>query len=212
VASWQANHPPERLARTWTAYRQVGDGLPAFWVANLANVGTPQPEGRWHTEGQTYAQYLSLSVTGAWCELLRFEHIRTDQARRTIDHSLYKTTIREHDIADLSTFDKIREAGLDVEEFVSDSLAYCQQLAGELLRESYRGLLSPSAALHRTETNLTLFGPRRETDKPRSKRGSYWITTEALANHAAPPLTTMAVTRYKGEEHEGLKHWQIKGH
>jgi RES domain len=157
VASWRVE--PDRLSGTWFAYRQVApDTAPLFHSAGER--APSQRSGRWHREGEGYAQYLAVEPAGAWAELVRYEEIRAHARASQYLRRLWLVYVEESGIADLMSFQAYEDCGLDPQLAVAghqDS----QRLADELRDHGYRGLFSPSAALPGA-TNLTLFGQRYE--------------------------------------------------
>jgi len=214
VASWRRK--PASRSGTWTAYRQVAPAFPPLWHRGSTRQPTDQPEGRWHEEGRgLIVQYTSLDSDGAWAELVRYEDIRTDEQRLAsgIRVRLWKLTIEETEIADLSTFDEIEECGLDPHQIVAESHAYCHALADELRAEGYHGVLAPSAAMPGA-VNLSLFGPRREVSErelqiggARNPRPDYFIAVKVLADDTAPPAHVLESTRHSGDPHLGYELW-----
>lgn len=205
VGSWRPDAPPAKVPCRERYYRHAQPDYPPLWhPGNPANPA-PQPAARWHAEGQI-AQYLSSTPEGAWAELVRHAGIRTEQRRREYRHRLWRVEVEETDIADLSSFDKVAAAGLEPEMFVADPpYGACQTLAAELHADGYRGLLSPSAALHETTVNLTLFGPRREFRRGEAnRRPGYYMMVSVVADFSAPPEDLLWTTRMLGEEHLGL--------
>jgi RES domain-containing protein len=212
VPSWRDE--PERLTDSWFAYRQTApDTAPLFHAAG--EQVPSQRGGRWHTEGVGYAQYLSLEPAGAWAELVRYERIRSHVRASQYTRRLWLVFIEEREIADLSTFEKYEECGLDPRLAVG-SHAPSQLLAGELLAAGFRGLLSPSAALP-TATNLTLFGERYEKVVPTAP--DRWRNPDPelrLACHltaeGSPPQDLVTATCFVGMEHDGYRgHLRAKG-
>ncbi len=211
MGSWRAE--PERVAGQWRAFRQVSPDWPPLYHA----AGEPIPSqssGRWHRVGEGYAQYLALDPLGAWAELVRFEGIRGRARAEQYRRRLWLVLVREHDIADLSTFDRYAACGLDPALAVG-AHEPAQALADELRAAGYRGLLSPSAALAGT-TNLTLFGPRFEKlllgglerwPNPAPER---WLPC-TLAAEGSPPGQLVLQTTFADMEHEGLAAWRGGG-
>lgn len=197
------------MAGTWRGFRQVAPDWPPLYHA----AGEPLPtqrSGRWHRQGQGYAQYLSLEPLGAWAELVRYERIRDGRRAAQYRRRLWLVLVRERDIADLSTFDRYAACGLDPRIAVGDHAA-AQALADELRAAGYRGLLSPSAALAGA-TNLTLFGERYEKvllgglEAWRNPRPELWLPC-TLAAEGAPPAELITATTYAGMEHEAYRAW-----
>lgn len=207
MPSWAAD-PPRREAR-WTAYRQVSpDWAPLYHAA-----GEPHPSqssGRWHRQGDGYAQYLSLDPAGAWAELIRYEGIRGQPRAAEYRRQLWVFSIADHDIADLSTFDAYAAAGLDPAIAVAGHTA-AQELADELRAAGYRGVLSPSAALPGA-VNLTLFGERYE--KTLTTGIERWYNPKpglmvpgTLIVEGNPPASLVTETTFIGEPHLGYEGW-----
>lgn len=208
MASWRTE--PERVAGAWWAFRQVAPDWPPLYHA----AGEPLPSqrsGRWHRQGQGYAQYLALEPLGAWAELVRYEGIRTAERAAEYRRQLWLAHVRETEIADLSTFGRWAACGLDPAMAVG-AHEPCRLLADELRDAGYRGLLSPSAALPGA-TNLTLFGPRYE--KVLLHGLASWTNPQpalrvacTLAAHGGPPQALLGETAFPGVTHEGLAAWR----
>ncbi len=208
MASW--HREPERLSQTFNAFRQAGEGFPPFWHPGSTRRPTAQPSARWHREGEGFAQYCSLETDGAWAELVRWEGIRTETERQEQRARLWQLWPKEHDIADLSTFDQIDACGLDPAIFIDDDHTACQALADELRDAGYRGVISPSAALAGV-INLTLFGARRELyGRPAdvlNLRPDLYVHVNLAADLSPPPEHILRVVRYYGEPHLGYETW-----
>lgn len=205
MPSWRVE--PGRLTGPWLAYRQTApDTAPLFHAA-----GAPRPRqrsGRWHREGENYAQYLALEATGAWCEQIRYEEIRAHARAAEYVRKLWLVYVDEKDIADLSNFEAYDGCGLDPGLAVGEHEP-CQLLADELQAAGYRGLLSPCAALAGA-TNLTLFGERYE--KVLRTRPELWANPRPelrlacqLVAEAGPPAELVTETCFKGMEHDGYR-------
>jgi RES domain len=207
VASWGAE--PQRLTGEWNCYRQAAPDWPPLYHA----AGEPVPSqssGRWHRQGLGYVQYLSLEPLGAWAELVRYEEIRDLVRAAAYRRRLWLCFVREHDVADLSTFDHYRECGLNPGLAVGDH-ADSQELADDLRDAGYRGVLSPSAALVGA-TNLTLFGERFEKvmlgglDRwPNPQPGL--LVPCSLVVEGSPPAQLISETTFQGVPHEGYRDW-----
>lgn len=207
--SWQAE--PQRASKQWLAYREVDPRWPPLYRA--AGELTPtQESGRWHRQGEGYAQYMSLDPTGAWAEFIRREEIRDEERRHAASRNLWRVTVEETDIADLSTFERFEECDLDPQLAVGDWNA-SQRLADALLEAGYRGLLTPSAALPGA-VNLTVFGERYEVEistgvvAPRNPNPQLWYPVVLVASSARPPRRAMEQTCYSGEPHPALERWR----
>jgi hypothetical protein len=207
VASWRTE--PGRLRGEWSCYRQASPDWPPLYHA----AGEPAPSqvsGRWHRRGEGYAQYLSLEPLGAWAELVRYEAIHTVPRAQAYRRRLWLCFVREHDIADLSTFDAYQACGVDPGTAVGDHAA-SQALANDLRAAGYRGLVSPSAALTGA-TNLTVFGERYERvmlgglDRWRNPRPGLFIPCSLVAE-GGPPVQLIEQTTFEGMPHPGYRRW-----
>lgn len=211
MASW--GHEPDRLADTWDAFRQVARHYPPLWHPGSRARPTNQPSGRWHRAGEGYAQYFALDTDGAWAEQLRYEGIRTEAQLLAGDYRvrLWRCSIHEREIADLSSFDEIERVSLDPEMFLEDEHDRCQELADELRAAGFRGLVTPSAAAPYV-TNLTLFGPRREV-RSHIFRGpvrdpDFFIRVSLAADEASAPPHVLDLVRYWGDPHPEYLDWR----
>lgn len=206
MASWRVE--PRRVGGPWFAYRQVApDTAPLFHAAGEAFPS--QQSGRWHRQGEGYAQYLALEAPGAWCELIRYERIRAEARAAEYTRRLWLVYVNEGDvIADLSTFDHYVACDLDPRCAVGEHSA-SQVLADELRSAGYRGILSPSAALPGA-TNLTLFGQRYEKvlrtrpDKWSHPRPGLRLACNLVAE-SGPPAELVTATCFVGMEHDGYR-------
>lgn len=208
MASWRTE--PARVSGEWHAYRQVSPE----WAPLYHAAGEPLPSqtsGRWHRRGEAYAQYLSLEPLGAWAELVRLEGIRGETRATQYRRRLWLVFVREHDVADLSTFDAWDACGLDPAAAVGDHAA-CQALADDLRAAGFRGVLAPSAALPGA-TNLTLFGERYE--KVLLGGLATWPNPRpelrlpcSLVVEGNPPVELVTETTFRGMEHDGLLAWR----
>lgn len=186
-----------------------------LWVPFYHAFGEPTPSqcsGRWHREGEGYAQYTSLSASGAWAELIRSEHIRGNHRSAEYMRNLWHAFVDEMEIADLSSFDKYEAAGLDPGVAVGPH-DRSQALADELRAAGFRGVLSPSAAI-RDVVNLTLFGPRVElptregVDVHPNPRPGLFVPCELVADGGSPPNDLLTEAIHEGEPHLGLDLWR----
>lgn len=160
VSASKLRRDPDRIRRSWTAFRQTSTypDIPVFWREASNSRPVPQDSGRWNVTGGEYAQYLSLSEPGAWAEFIRARELVSAQKALGTHRRMWIARIHETEIADLSTRDKAAACGIDPVMLVGPH-GPCQALALELQANGYRGVLSPCAALDRA-TNLTLWGPR----------------------------------------------------
>ncbi|HEX7292712.1 MAG TPA: RES domain-containing protein [Conexibacter sp.] len=213
VSSWTSE--PAAIAGRWIAYRHVARGVPPLWHG-AGSTTLRQESGRWHREGESFVQYLALSSDGAWAEHVRNQAIRTEARRRRERRSLWQLRVSAGLIADLSTFEKWDECGLNPAIAVGDH-ADSQALASELCRAGYRGVLSPSAALDVAgAVNLTLFGARVEhhiegrslPDESVGGPNAPWLPAILLTDHAAPTRFAMERTCYRTTPHRVLAEWR----
>jgi hypothetical protein len=183
------------------------------WPPLYHAAGEPIPSqssGRWHRLGGGYAQYLSLEPLGAWAELVRYEAIHDALRAQQYRRRLWLCFVREHDIADISTFHRYRTCGLDPGIAVGDHAA-SQALADELREAGYRGVLSPSAALVGA-TNLTLFGERFEKvmlgalESWRNPQPDLVVPCSLVAE-GSPPEQMIDQTTFAAAPHEGYRNW-----
>jgi RES domain len=207
--SWRTE--PARAGGRWLAYREVDPRWPPLYRGAGEAIPT-QESGRWHRQGHGYAQYMSLDATAAWAELIRREEIRDEDRRRAARRNLWRITVEERDIADLSTFEKFEACGLDPRLAVG-SWEDSHRLAEELRRAGYRGLLTPSAALP-DAVNLTVFGERYEVEistgevAPGNPDPGLWYPVVLVAPSTRPPRRALEQTCYRGEPHPGLERWR----
>lgn len=192
----------------WTLVRQAGVGHPPLWLSPRLTDSKPQPSGRWHVEGAGYVQYLAPHEDASWAEHVRRCGVRTEEERRHFLLRLWRMRVVERRIADLSTFDRIEQSGLDPAQLVDDDHTYCHNLAAALGESGFRGVLAPSAALPGA-VNFTLFGSRRECkmDEP-NLRPDHYIACQLIADRAVPPPHVLDIARYHGEPHLGLYEWE----
>lgn len=206
MASWRTE--PRATDGEWWCFRQVAADWPPLYHA----AGEPAPSqrsGRWHREGDGYAQYLSLDPLGSWAELIRYASIasveRSDQQRR----NLWLVFVRGRRIADLARFEDFERAGLDPRIAV-DEHGPAQELAAELRDAGFNGVLAPGAALPGT-TNLTLFGERYERllrgglSAWENPRPAVWLPCTLAAADAAPPAEVVEMTCRRGAPHAGYR-------
>jgi RES domain len=208
VASWRAR--PKSISGEWTCFRQVSPEWPPLYH----NAGVPIPDqesGRWHRRGEGYAQYVALSPLGAWAECARYFSLRSPFRAREMRRTLWLVLVREERIADLSTFDRYEACGLDPRVAVGDH-ATSQALADELRAASFRGVLSPSAALPGV-VNLTVFGERYERVLRTDLRAwenpdiDSWLPCQLAAEEAPVPIQLTSETVFGEEEHQGYAAW-----
>jgi hypothetical protein len=214
MASW--SRPPERVAGVWRAYRHTARGFPPLWYGG-GSVSTRQESGRWHVEGHDVAQYLALSVNGAWAERCRYASIRDDVRRLEDRRRLWELQVIETDIADLSSFDRYVACGLAPELAVGPH-ADAWTLAGELRAAGYRAVLSPAAAYDQPDAvNLTLFGERIEAhehgampDPATNPRPELFLQAIMITDAGVPTEWAMQHTCFQGRHHQTFAAWRAQ--
>lgn len=211
MAVW--SRPPERRSGVWQAYRHTAQPYLPLWYGG-GRASLFQESGRWHEEGRGVAQYLALSVNGAWAELCRYANIRDNALRHEQARKLYELQVVEHDIADLSSFSAYVDCDLRPELAVG-AHEEAWELAYNLRDAGYRGVLSPAAAYDRPgAVNLTLFGERMEAqeygampDPADNPRPDMYITTILVTDTGAPTEYAMNHTSYQREYHQTFDRW-----
>lgn len=211
MASWLRE--PDRSSGTWSCFRQVDPQ----WPALFHSAGEPVPSqvsGRWHRQGEGYAQYLSLEPAGAWAELARYFSIRSAKRAREQQRDLWLVRVEETGIADLSTFDLWQRCGLDPRVAVAEH-GPAQDLADELRAARYRGVLAPSAALSGT-INLTIFGERyekvltRDFTSWKNPDRDVWLACSLASPSSQMPTTLTTDTVFANGRHEGYRAWLVQ--
>jgi RES domain-containing protein len=182
------------------------DALQAKFVSvafRYSNYDTPlwvrpnSDKGRWHQIGDGPTQYFSLTVEGAWAELIRAEALSSEAEVALLRMSMWAAELDVHRVADYGTFEKASKAGFAPDALIDEDYSRCQEEGGRLRRAGYQGVLAPSAALPGS-VNLTLFGPRV---------ASQWGTLSALSSSipatkiaiGSPPDGIVARVRQRGE-------------
>jgi RES domain len=155
---------------------------------------------------------MSLDPMASWAEFIRREEIHDVDQLKEARRNLWRVTVEETEIADLSSFAKIESCGLDAEVAVGGFSA-SHALADDLCEAGYRGLLAPSAALPGA-VNLTVFGERYEVEiatgehAPGNPDPSLWFPVVLVASNARPPRQALALASHRGESHRGLEEWR----
>jgi hypothetical protein len=160
------------------------------------------------------AQYLALSTNGAWAELCRYHSIRDDIRRIEQRRALWELQVAEHDIADLSTFDRYVDCGVAPELPVGPH-SRSQPFADALRAAGYRGLLSPAAAYDQADAvNLTLFGERIEAhqygampDPAANPRPELFVPAILITATGTPTEHAMRHTCYVNGHHQTFAAW-----
>ncbi len=153
MSTW--HKAPTSVSGSWIAYRYVAPDLNPLW--NGVVKSSKQPMQRWHVSG--LAQYLSLSITGAWAEACRAYNLRTSEQRLINRFDLWAFRVEVSNIANLSTFDALRKCGAKPECSIG-RYEIAHDLAQQLQKE-YAGVLTPSASYgngYGHITNLALYG------------------------------------------------------
>ncbi len=207
MASWERE--PPLAAVPMTAYRYSAVGQPPLWSGGPRVTRATQPSGRWHREGDGYAQYFALSLPVLWAELARAQGL-TGDATRDIHVTLWMARVEEPRIANLGTFDALAACGLDPGLTIADNCVASRALADELRDAGYTGVIAPSAALPGGQC-LTLLGERRPAGAhetvPATVLGRY-VTIEQVARNAYPDVDEIAAARLLGTPHAEFEQWQ----
>jgi len=159
---------------------------------------------RWNRRREDATQYLSLSVEGAWAELIRAEGVTEVAGLQLVRMPMWTLSLNETRIADYSTFERAEDAGFPPDALVAEDHERCRAEATRLRDEGFRGVLAPSAALPGA-VNLTLFGRRLavEWDCPPHRRLGSFVPVQRIAvGH--PPEELLPRVRRHGEPHAGL--------
>jgi hypothetical protein len=188
---------PQRVDYDGLAFRWSDYDVPLWTRSNSSTL-------RWNRARQQATQYLSLSTDGSWAELIRSERLLSIAELRLVSMPMWIFQVRETNLADYSTFEKAREAGLPPQALVSDDYERCQAEADRLRAAGFRGVLAPSAALP-GEVNLTLFGRRLAVawDHPDASLMASFVRTRQLAV-GRPPDELLSAVRHRGEPHPAL--------
>jgi hypothetical protein len=205
--------PPDRVAGVWTTYRHAHQAFQPLWYGG-GGKSLREESGRWHEEGRDVAQYLALSVNGAWAERCRYAVIRDDVRRAEDRRKLSQLQVVEHDIADLRSFDHYMACELAPELAVGPH-ERTRDLAYELRDAGYRGVLSPAAAYDRPEAvNLTLLGERMEDehygampDPAANPRPDMYPAAILITDSGAPTEYAMHHTCHEGADHREFDRW-----
>lgn len=145
-------HPPT-VAFTGTVWRWNSYDV-AWWADRNRS------DGRWHDEHSPPTQYVALSPSGAWAELVRAYGIEDRDDLLDARFNLWRGWLDLDDVADLTGADACRCHGLPAGALTDDDHGVCQLEAHRLRGLGFRGVLTPSAALPEA-TNLVLWGARR---------------------------------------------------
>ncbi|MBF6621808.1 MAG: RES family NAD+ phosphorylase [Patulibacter sp.] len=144
---------PPTVAFTGTVWRWNSYDV-AWWADRNHSVG------RWHDEHSPPTQYVALSPTGAWAEMVRFFGITDPEDLLEARHNLWRGRLRLDHVADLTDSDACERHGLPPGALTADDHGTCQLESHRLRRLGFDGVLAPSAALSGA-TNLVVWGARR---------------------------------------------------
>lgn len=189
---------PESLLLEAVAYRVTSYDVP-FWV-------TPNRRaGRWNIAGEGVVQYLALDVAAPWAEMLRSENLSDEREAASFRSTFWQVRVADQPIADYGTFEKAEAAGFPAEALVDEDHERCQNEARRLEGLSFRGILSPSAAIAGSQS-LTLFGPRVAVPWQTTVRTASTLPAQKLATGHPPEGLTTRV-RYRGMRHPDLEEY-----
>lgn len=190
---------PQRIELHDVAFRYSDYDTP-FWARSSSS------PARWHVPADGPTQYLSMSVEGAWAELIRAEALRSEDEVAMVRMPMWAAQIDQALLADYSTFDQAEAAGFSPEALVDEDWGRCQREGARLRRTGYAGVVAPSAALAGA-MNVTLFGPRYAATWGSRPALSHAVPTYVIAR-GAPPEGLVGRTRHRGDVHAGLAEWQ----
>ncbi len=105
----------------------------------------PPPDNRWQRGDVVDALYLADSEATAWAEWYRHLAERMIPPLAQMPRELWTWEV-DVEIADLSTLEKLAAVGLGQPSPGQDNWHAYQQVGEQLARESWAGLLAPSAA------------------------------------------------------------------
>jgi hypothetical protein len=187
---------PSQAHFTAVAFRYSNYDTP-FWVRSNTD------SGRWQRAGDAPTQYLSMTVEGAWAELIRAEGLRSEAEVALLRMPMWAVEVDVKCIADYGEFEKAEQASFPPEALIDEDFTRCQEEGSRLRAAGFDGVLAPSAALAGT-TNLTLFGPRI---------ASRWGSLPMLASSipatqiavGSPPAEIVSKVRQGGEPHSGYE-------
>lgn len=157
MGSEQGRSEPSAIgtAVNLTLFRYCGHAVP-FWILPNAR------RGRWHSIGDDPTQYWSSTPDAAWAELIRCEALRTEAELDLVRMPIWVCRLPAAGLIDLRGAEARGAAEISERDLVDDDWSACQRL-GPALRESYSGVIAPSAALA-GHASVTMFGPRRLID------------------------------------------------
>jgi len=179
----------ERILFRWADYDTP------FWArANLT-------EGRWNRPGEGPTQYWCLDPSGPWAELVRHEDLRREAELDLVRATLWVCRWSIGPVADMGTFEKAAEWGIDPRILVQDDWTRCQRLATELRALGYAGVVAPSAALPGS-TSMIGFRAQVMTAFDATPRLSGSVPAQIVAIGRPGPGLTLRV-RYVGDRHAG---------
>lgn len=164
--------------------------------------------GRYNVAEGPATQYFGLHPLTPWAEYLRTHDLR--DAEQLAERRL-RIWVAQLDLTEAIRidFDNAQEYGLEPEDLVADNYGPCQSLA-----ERFRGdleapnvIVVPSAALPGTEV-VVIFGERVAIPYNWTPIDDGDVAVTAIAERSQPPWGVAAITRYRGEDHQGLTSWR----
>jgi RES domain-containing protein len=160
---------------TLSIFRYTDYDVP-FWARPNSRAG------RWNLAGEGPTQYWCMSPDAAWAELIRAKELETEAELEMVRMPMWVCRIPRMWLIDMLHPETQQVHGLSPEQMIDDDWEPCQRAASEL-RQRYRGIITPNAALS-GHMNITLFGARRAID---------WRTKPALGSTV--PAARTAVGR-----------------
>jgi len=141
----------------------------------------PPPDNRWQRGDVVDALYLADSEQTAWAEWYRHLAERMIPPLAQMPRELWTWEV-DVEVADLSTPEKLDAVGLEAPSPGRKGWPACQEIGEQLARESWLGLLAPSAA-HPDGQVLGLFRDARGVT------GATPITPPRRIDEPPPPPT-----------------------
>lgn len=138
-----------------TAFRYSSYDVP-FWARENTR------DGRWNYAHLDSTQYWALTPSAAWAELIRQEDLRTEADLDLVRMRFWVCRLSTGMVIDLRHEEERERRGISEGALIAEDHSACQELAVEL-RQHFRGVIAPSAALPE-HANVTLFGRRRPVD------------------------------------------------
>lgn len=189
-------HLVDRVAFRWADYDTP------FWARPNRSAG------RWNALGDGPTQYWCLDPVAPWAELVRHEGLREEAELDLLRATLWAARWSIGPLADLGTFERAAEWGVEARVLVDDDQRACRRLAGELRARAFAGLLAPSAALPGSVT-LVVFRPRILAPFDAVPRLSAHVPADVAAI-GRPKAGLAGRVRHFGARHAGAEEFRAR--